>query len=827
MKPLVFHSALFVFIGCLLAPMPVANASPVLPDSVHFCAFDDHEAWERDHPRTAAKRPANLNVGEPRTVRMVYFLPSDRPFRQEVVDSMKVVIRRVQTFYGKQMEAHGFGNKTFRLETDDHGEPLVHRVDGQNSDSHYAAGGWPVSEIELKYDLDANIYLIVTDLSIDKIPLARGRFAGGFTSSGSKNNGYILVPHSVRFFTVAHELGHTFGLNHDFRDNRYIMSYGWDERGVLSVCAAEFLAVNPYFNPAIPIEEGRPPTVDLTSPNRYPAGSESVTVQLNATDPEGIHQVILFATAGGDNVGTGSSGLKTCRGLRGETHVVIEFEYDGGIPFEPGSSLSDPAVHRIVVLAVDTDGDVSETEFYLSEIPKQAIAFLEGHTERVEEVSFSPDRTILASGSVDGTVRLWNVETHAPIATLEVENPVYAVSFSQDGTILAAGALDGAVRLWNMKTSEQIGILEGHKEYVETVSFSPDGESLASGAGYGDEPIRLWDFETAHPIGSLDGHERGVFSLSFSPDGKTLASASSDNTVRLWDVASRRQIVALRGHGDLVAAVLFSPDGKSLVSGSFDGTVRMWDVANRVPLAILKHEGWVYSLSFSPDGKTLASASTAGTVWLWDMASRATFATLQGHAANLVYSVSFSPDGTTLASGAPDNTVILWDVTEWTVPRPSGLKIISGERQRGEPGATLADSLTVEVRDQNGNPLTGAAVTFTVVAGGGSLSVESATTDAEGRASTTLTLGRTPGTNTVVATAEDLDPVTFTAIGRAHADFDGDGTVGFPDFLQFAAQFGLSQGNEAYDARFDLDGNGAIGFSDFLILAGAFGTSAA
>ena len=520
------------------------------------------------------------------------------------------------------------------------------------------------------------------------------------------------------------------------------MSYGWDERGVLSACAAEFLVVNPYFNSATPIQEGQPPVVELTSPNRYPAGSESVTVKLKATDPEGIHQVILFATAGRDNVGTGSSGLKRCRGIGGETDVVVEFEYDGDIPFEPGSSLSYPAVHRIVILAVDTDGDVSETEFFLSEIPQQAIAFLEGHKERVEEVS-----------------------------------------------------------------------------------FSPDGTMLASGAGYGDEPIRLWVVETGQPIGTLEGHERGVFSLSFSPDGNLLASVSSDNTVRLWDVASRRQIVELGRHSDLVAAVSFSPDGKFLVSGSFDGTVRMWDVANRVPLAILEHEGWVYSLSFSRDGKTLASASTAGKVWLWDVASRATLATLQGHAANLVYSVSFSPDGTTLASGAPDNTVILWDVTEWTVPRPSGLKIISGERQRGEPGATLADSLIVEVRDQNGNPLTGAAVTFTVVAGGGSLSFETATTDAEGRASTTLTLGRTLGTNTVVATAEDLDPVTFTAIGRAHADFDGDGTVGFPDFLQFAARFGLSQGNEAYDARFDLDGNGTIGFSDFLIFAGAFGKS--
>jgi len=98
-----------------------------------------------------------------------------------------------------------------------------------------------------------------------------------------------------------------------------------------------------------------------------------------------------------------------------------------------------------------------------------------------------------------------------------------------------------------------------------------------------------------------------------------------------------------------------------------------------------------------------------------------------------------------------------------------------------------------------------------------------ATTDEKGRAATTLTLGRQPGTNTIVATIADLEPVTFTATGKSHPDFDRDGTVGFGDFLLFAAQFGLSQGEEGYDAVFDLDGNGAIGFSDFLIFAGSFG----
>ena len=110
MKTLVFHSAVLALIGLVLSPLAVAHASSSPADSVHFCQLIDFEQWRRDHPRPAGKRLA-LNVGEPRTVRMIYFLPNDRPFRQEVVDEMKAVIRRVQTFYAEQMQAHGYGDK--------------------------------------------------------------------------------------------------------------------------------------------------------------------------------------------------------------------------------------------------------------------------------------------------------------------------------------------------------------------------------------------------------------------------------------------------------------------------------------------------------------------------------------------------------------------------------------------------------------------------------------------------------------------------------------------------------------------------------------------
>ena len=148
---------------------------------------------------------------------------------------------------------------------------------------------------------------------------------------------------------------------------------------------------------------------------------------------------------------------------------------------------------------------------------------------------------------------------------------------------------------------------------------------------------------------------------------------------------------------------------------------------------------------------------------------------------------------------------------------PTEISRVSGDDQQGATGAALPEPFVVEVRDQNNNPLEGAEVTFAVPAGGGSLSTTNATTNAQGRAATTLTLGSQTGTNTVTATVADLDPVTFTATAEATPDFNGDGVTDFSDFFLFAEAFGGS------DPRFDLDGSGTVDFTDFFLFAESFG----
>ena len=303
---------------------------------------------------------ANLNVGEPRTVRLFYFLPNDRPYRADVVEAMKTGIVEIQSFYAEQMEAHGHGRKTFQIETNAQGTPIVHRVDGDYSNSHYSNRGYTEGEIERAYDNSANVILIV--MNVD------GSTSSGH-GTGGKESGWGILFGGWDWFAAAHELGHAFTLHHDFRDDAYIMSYGRRNRSSakLSACAAEFLAVHPYFNPDVPLENESPPTVELISPTLYQQGAESVPIRLRVRDDNGLYQVLLFVNTKRALTVSGPE-VKACRGLASETDTVVEFNYDGKTPSDrifSGSpiytSFSDPSRHQIYVVIVDTAGNRTST----------------------------------------------------------------------------------------------------------------------------------------------------------------------------------------------------------------------------------------------------------------------------------------------------------------------------------------------------------------------------------------------------------------------------------------------------------------------------------
>ncbi|KAK6967090.1 WD40 repeat-like protein [Favolaschia claudopus] len=293
---------------------------------------------------------------------------------------------------------------------------------------------------------------------------------------------------------------------------------------------------------------------------------------------------------------------------------------------------------------------------------------IQGHSEYVTSVAFSPDGKQIVSGSDDNTVRVWDAVTGVAIGSpLEGHSHwVTSVAFSPDGKQIVSGSYDKTVRLWDTVTGVPIGSpLEGHSSYVNSVAFSSDGKQIVSGSH--DMTVRVWETATGDAVGTpLEGHSDYVTSVAFSPDGKHIASGSLDKTVRVWDTATDGVVgTPLEGHSRDVNAVAFSPDGKHIVSGSDDMTVRVWDTATgtAVGTPVKGHSYNVSSVAFSPDGKHIVSGSDDMTVRVWDTATGTAVGTpLKGHSYN-VSSVAFSPDGKHIVSGSYDNTVRVWEAT--------------------------------------------------------------------------------------------------------------------------------------------------------------------
>ncbi|KAJ5611660.1 hypothetical protein N7528_008765 [Penicillium herquei] len=287
------------------------------------------------------------------------------------------------------------------------------------------------------------------------------------------------------------------------------------------------------------------------------------------------------------------------------------------------------------------------------------LQILQGHSGRVQSVAFSPDGRVLASGSDDRTIKFWDATTCQELQILKGHSAmVFSVAFSPDGQIIASGSYDKTIKLWDTKTGNELQTFT-HSDPVTSVAFSPDGQTIASGLDL--NIIKLWDIKSqALQIPAPWSSSHRIICITFSSDGQIVASGSLGGTIKLWDTKTGKELQALQGHSESVTSVAFSPDGKMIVSGSYDKTIKFWDIRTGQELQTIQSHSRVNSVAFSPDNQTIASAGDL-VIRLWDTKTGQELQTIQGHSMG-VYFVAFSPNGQILASNSSDRTTKLWDI---------------------------------------------------------------------------------------------------------------------------------------------------------------------
>jgi WD40 repeat protein len=297
----------------------------------------------------------------------------------------------------------------------------------------------------------------------------------------------------------------------------------------------------------------------------------------------------------------------------------------------------------------------------------------------VTSVAISPDGRYALTGSVDATIRLWDLRTGTQVRVFFGHtNSVMSVTFGPDGTNILSGSADTSVRLWDIATGKLVRIFTGHRDSVRIAAFSPDGKKILTGST--DNSARLWDVATGKGVSAPLIHSNDVTSGTFSPDGRYILTGSLDRIARLWDVATGQNLriftfaTGVTGTSS-VNDVAFSPDGRYVLTGNADGVARLWDVATGKILrnfraAVVSGTTFaVTSVAFSPDGRYVVAGGSNNTARLWEVTTGAQVRVYPSQTPNtgsIINSLAFSPNGRYVLTGSSDSTVRLWDVVAGT-----------------------------------------------------------------------------------------------------------------------------------------------------------------
>ncbi|MFN5138361.1 MAG: NB-ARC domain-containing protein [Pseudanabaena sp.] len=302
----------------------------------------------------------------------------------------------------------------------------------------------------------------------------------------------------------------------------------------------------------------------------------------------------------------------------------------------------------------------------------KCIKTLQGNSNAIYAIACSNQQNLLASGHEDQTIKLWNVDINTP-QTLEPDlqpfqvlrghsDRILSTTFSPDGQILASGSADRTIKLWDVNTGKLLKTLQGHRSWIWEIAISPDSKFLASGSY--DHTVKLWDLESGECLQTLQGHPSSVLSVRFSHDGKTLFSSGYDQIVKHWELETGECLYTWEADSsNRIWAMEISPNSQYLATGGDDHSIKLWDIETGECLRLFSgHSYPVVSLVFTPNGDRMISGSSDRTIKIWDVSTGKCLETLQGHS-HWVASLVISQDARTLISGSWDETIRCWDVT--------------------------------------------------------------------------------------------------------------------------------------------------------------------
>ena len=770
----------------------------------------------------------SVSITQPRpiVVRLIYFLPNDRQPQPDIDATLDRFIKGVQQFYAEQMEAHQFGRKTFQIETDAQGKAVVHHIIGKFADAYYLEHGdiyakaW--TEVEQRFDTSRNVHLVVIDTSNQRI----ADFAAGIAKRG-----LVAIPASGPYFNrplAAHELGHTFGLQHNLRSTDYVMSFGpWSFTQLsLSKCAAEVLEISPFFNPDHQSQSGNSDTTVKMHPP-LAAPSLAIRLRFEVTDADGLYQVQLY----------GVESLIACKRLNGQTNTIVEF-----------ANFLEPRTSHIVLSTIDVHGNISFSEPYPIDVasllpPSKTVTIPDTNlaTAVRETLDLAPGTAITTHTMLNLS---WLRASNRGITDL---TGLEHARFLRDLNLGDAyNPNEENVAGWDYwVNSNSISDLSPLAGLTQLTSLQLENNAISD----------VSPLATLTQLDSLDLGDNAISDVSPLAILTKLTELNlSSNPIS--DVSSLATLTQLR------SLQFYNCETISDVSGLATLTqLQMLDLSDNAISDVSSLTTLTKLTELSLSANTISDISPLTTLTqlevlrLWnnnisDVSGLATLTQLRslwlsGNAvADISPLVALDLLGTKSASTALD---LRWNPLSYTsvntyIPtiQAKGIEVkfenraysallkVSGDAQNSAAGADLTTPFVVEVVDASGKPMQGVPVTFAVTAGGGRLNTKTTETNARGRAQTILTLGQRPGRNTVRATAERIPSfAVFNANGTEAssplaADVNGDGMVNIQDLVLVSSRLGQVGQNAA-----DVNRDGTVNIQDLVLVAGELGTEAA